>query len=368
MVKYSFYILMPVMMLMMIFTLPPAWKNSRRERIIIAIYSITGIVLFTAMISEGLITSDPAVRQVINYGALIFFVVTSSEIFVFVLRYLVTYAAIRLKAWSAVKFLLNNSVFMVSIVLCSVFFLLFGSFHFNDMRLIIRDVNLTDGSDAHPSQCTIGLISDLHLGAGADDKLVDKMCRQLENQHPDLICITGDLVDMTTLESDLEYFADKVNELDPKYGIYYVEGNHEKDSDLDCPEVLEPYGINCLYDEAVTLDNGVTIVGRRDDMKSSVSDILRESSVPEDSAVVVMSHRPVGLKEMSDQNYLVLCGHTHGYQIPMYGLISPFVTDLPYGYHEFGRLKAITTAGTAAWGYRIKWPSYNENWIIRLIY
>ena len=103
-------------------------------------------------------------------------------------------------------------------------------------------------------------------------------------------------------------------------------------------------------------------------MEKCVEDILSDSSVRLDAPVVVLSHRPVKLAEMTDKDYLVLCGHTHGYTIPFYGMIMPFVSDLPYGYHEFGELKAITTAGCADWGYRLKWPSYNEIWMIRLIY
>jgi hypothetical protein len=31
-------------------------------------------------------------------------------------------------------------------------------------------------------------------------------------------------------------------------------------------------------------------------------------------------------------------------------------------------MKAVTSAGVAAWGFRIKWPSYNEICLIRLVY
>lgn len=230
------------------------------------------------------------------------------------------------------------------------------------------DVNLTDGSEPAPSQCKIGLISDLHLGAGADNKMVTKMCEQLIAQQPDIICIAGDLVDMTSYEEDVINFAEKLSQVPTKYGIYYVEGNHEADSDIDCEKILEKYGIVCLYDEAVTLENGIVMVGRKDNLEIPVSEILRNSSISEDQPVVVMSHQPIDFSQMQEHSYLVLCGHTHGFQIPLYGLVNPFMTDVSYGYRAFGDLKVITSSGVSAWGFRIKWPSYNEICMIKLIF
>ena len=366
--KYTFYIVMPVMVLLMCLTLPQSWKQTRRKRILIAVYGAFAVLCFTGLISAPRFVTPPGLRLALDYGALIFFTVTGSAVAVFLVRYLMTYICIRLEAWPAVEKLHKNSVYAVSVALCTAFFLTIGSLHFADIRILSYDADLTGGSAEAPSRCTVALLSDIHLGAGAGDRLVDRMCGLLAEQQPDLICISGDLVDMMTFAEDLESFAEKVSALRPRYGIYFTEGNHEKDSDLDCRAVLEAHGIVCLYDEAVVPVTGLAVAGRRDDHKMSVPDILKASSVPEDAAVVVLSHRPADLEKMSGHPYLVLCGHTHGYQLPLFGLVNPYLNDLSYGYHEFGSLKAVTSAGVAAWGFRIKWPSYNEICMVRVTY
>ena len=365
---YVFYFLMPVLVPLMVLTLPDSWKRTRRNRTLLAVYSVVAVLTFTAMISAAGFVKGPVERLVLDYGALFFFTATVSAIAVSLVRYLLAYICIQLHAWSAVETLHNNRGYAVAVVLCTAFFLGVGSYHFLGCRVMTYDVNLTDGTPEHPSQCTIALLSDIHLGAGAGDALVDKMCEQTAELNPDLVCIGGDLVDMMTLQEDLDAFADKIARLAPKYGVIFVEGNHEKDSDLDCRAALEKRGVLCLYDEAVVFENGLAVAGRRDAHEVPVPEILAAASVPEDAHALVLSHRPADLTEMSDYPYLVLSGHTHGYQIPIFGLINPYLSDLPYGYREFGRMKAVTSAGAAAWGFRIKWPSYNEICLIRLVY
>ena len=310
---------------------------------------------------------SPAVREVFNYGTLGLLCLTFSTIAVFCLRYLLVYALLRMRVWPAIRVLVKNEVFALGIVMTALFFLVFGTMHFRECRVSAYDVNLTDGTPEQVSQCRIGLVSDLHLGGGGSAQLVERTCRRLEEQQPDMICIVGDLVDMTSYASDLEAFAERITRLRPRYGIYYVEGNHERDSALDCPAVLTAHGVVCLKDEAVALENGLVLVGRSNDHLVPVPEILERAALPED-AVVVLSHIPVGLIEMQAHPYLVLCGHTHGYQVPLYGPFHPFANELIEGYHEFGRLKAVTSTGAAAWGYRIKWPSFNEICVIRLVY
>lgn len=368
MIEGVFYALILVLVAVMIITLPPNWKAKRWQRILIGIYAACTVLCFSFVISISKYTDDGPIRTFFIYANLILFVLSSSFSIVFILRYLLTYIAIRIKAWKAVGFLLRDRTYSVGVLLFSVSLLLIGTVHFNICKTVSYTVNLTDGEISNPNQCRICLISDVHLGAGADRAAVDRMCESLSQQHPGLICITGDLVDMTSSENDVLYFVEKLRSVETNYGIYYVEGNHEKDSAIDCQTILEENGITCLYDEAAVLENGLVIVGRKDSREVSVAEILRASSIDEAAPAVVLSHQPKGYSEMGNGHYLVLSGHTHGYQIPVYGLVNPFSCELPYGCHEFGTIKAITTSGVSAWGFRIKWPSYNEICSISLIF
>ena len=82
----------------------------------------------------------------------------------------------------------------------------------------------------------------------------------------------GDALLQKTYTVDFLTKKTKVNE--GEIPQYYVEGNHEKDSDLDCRAALEKRGILCLYDEAVVLKNGLAVAGRRDAHEVPVPEIL----------------------------------------------------------------------------------------------
>ena len=72
---------------------------------------------------------------------------------------------------------------------------------------------------------TIAQISDLHVGPTIKKPYVEKVINQISNINPDLIAITGDMVDgsIDYLKKDLEPLSQMV----ANYGTYFVTGNHE---------------------------------------------------------------------------------------------------------------------------------------------
>jgi len=68
-------------------------------------------------------------------------------------------------------------------------------------------------------------ISDLHIGGLIDKKYVKDSVEKINSLHPDLVMITGDLID-----TEIEYIADAIlelNNINSKHGIYMILGNHE---------------------------------------------------------------------------------------------------------------------------------------------
>ncbi|GIR22640.1 hypothetical protein CM15mP37_01450 [bacterium] len=72
---------------------------------------------------------------------------------------------------------------------------------------------------------TIAQISDLHVGPTIKKEYVEKVVNQISNINPDLIAITGDMVDgsIDYLRKDLEPLSNVV----ASFGTYFVTGNHE---------------------------------------------------------------------------------------------------------------------------------------------
>lgn len=359
---------MPIMMVLLYCTIPNQYKKSRKAMALFYTYAVCAVACSYIMISISLFTENILIRSVFSKVTLVFSVLSLAALVVFCVRYLLIFIAIRTRKYNIAKALLRDVAAIIASVVIAALLLTLGTIHFNNIMQVEYDVSLAKTNAAETSVCRIGLISDVHLGCGASRSDVDRLCKILKEQNYDCICIAGDVDDMTTYETDLKYFTEEIAKVRTRYGIYYAEGNHEKDSKVHTEEILAEKGIVCLFDEAAILENGVTIVGRRYESDVSVGDVLDKAGIDKEDPVVVLQHRPNNFDEMYDKDWLVLCGHTHGYQIPVYGLINPIVEEVPYGYLQKDNLQIITTSGVSAWGFRIKWPSYNEVVSVKLSY
>lgn len=184
----------------------------------------------------------------------------------------------------------------------------------------------------------IAQVSDLHnteFGEGNE-----KLLKLLREAKPDIIVITGDLVD--SYHTDVEVsvrFARKAMEIAP---CYYVTGNHEaRIAGFDrLKEGLEAAGVTVLENEKITLEREgerITLMGVDDPSfltdyltgdSEAVMQAALESLVEEtDGYTVLLSHRPELFETYVDSGVdLVFSGHAHGgqFRLPLVGgLASP---------------------------------------------
>ena len=181
-------------------------------------------------------------------------------------------------------------------------------------------------------------VSDLHnVQIGEENEELLEMLREAE---PDLIAITGDLVDSrhTDVEAALR-FAQEAVKIAP---CYFVTGNHEGRLS-EYPEIkkeLSALGVTVLDDEKVTVEKDgqtITLIGINDpsfqtdyrtgDAASVVRTQLQELTGEGDGFTLLLSHRPELFEVYTDFNVdLVLSGHAHGGQFRMPfvgGVIAP---------------------------------------------
>ncbi len=182
----------------------------------------------------------------------------------------------------------------------------------------------------------IAHISDLHnTDLGNQNK---KLIFMLSDSKPDIIAITGDLIDSrnTNIEIALEFVKEAVK-IAP---CYYVTGNHESriSNYDDLKEGLEKLGVIVLEDEKEIIEkNGekIAIFGIDDpsfhgkkqsaNEKSIVQEKLEELFKNENSFSILLSHRPEFFEVYVENDInLVLCGHAHGgqFRLPFLGGIA----------------------------------------------
>ena len=185
----------------------------------------------------------------------------------------------------------------------------------------------------------IAQVSDLHNAEYGEDNV--KLLQLLSECDPDVIVITGDLVDASRTDIDVALaFAGEAVRIAP---TYYVTGNHEAAiSQYDVLRSgLEATGVIILEDEAVSLERNrefITLIGLSDPDVTIKGDLLGE--VPamvstklgnlmggEGGYTILLSHRPELFETyMSSSVDLVLSGHAHGgqFRLPFVGgLIAP---------------------------------------------
>ena len=209
----------------------------------------------------------------------------------------------------------------------------------------------------------IAHISDLHNAELGDSN--EKLLSMLREAEPDIIAITGDLIDSrnTNIEVALA-FAEEAMKIAP---CYYVTGNHEaRVSEYDELKAgLEAAGVVVLENERTEIElsgEAITILGVDDpsfntdylfgDSASVVSNTLAEISTVDDGFTVLLSHRP----ELFDTYVacgmdLTLSGHAHGgqFRLPFVGgLVAPNQGLFPKydsGLYTDGSINMIVSRG-----------------------
>lgn len=176
----------------------------------------------------------------------------------------------------------------------------------------------------------IAQISDLH--AAQFGTFQDRVVTATTDAQPDLIALTGDLIDYRTTQLDgVLAMAERLEGIAP---VYFVLGNHEADSPLADELIagLEALGITVLRDEAVEVQIAgieLTLVGLDDprvraaagESPQDPTALLSGFDLQEDGVTVLLAHRPELLDSFTGTGVdLVLSGHAHGGQVRIPGV------------------------------------------------
>ena len=207
---------------------------------------------------------------------------------------------------------------------------------------------------------TIVQLSDLHVGLTIDRAFVQRVVDRTNGLAPDLIALTGDLVD-GKVEDLRDDFA-PLGSLRAKHGVFAVTGNHEYYAGVD-PWIAElrRLGATYLRNERVTIaadrDGGFELAGVDDWGASSFrghgEDLGRATTGRDPSrALVLLAHQPRQVHRAARHGVdLQLSGHTHGGQIwPWHYIVKLQQGGLLGGRYEIGATQLYVTRGCGYWG------------------
>ena len=168
-------------------------------------------------------------------------------------------------------------------------------------------------------------VSDLHLGPLADRTALREALDRVAELAPDLVCVTGDVVDSPA--TDLDAWMPELARLRVRYGVFAVLGNHDRRAGADrvAAALARWSGWRLLRDEVATIEVAgarLHLVGLEERPEGRAAEALPDlvARVPGDEPFLVLAHRPSVLPVAAALGVpLVLAGHTHGGQLAVPG-------------------------------------------------
>jgi uncharacterized protein len=210
----------------------------------------------------------------------------------------------------------------------------------------------------------IAQLSDLHVGPHTSKRFIDQVVRATHALSPDLIAITGDLIDDRV--EDVAVYAKLLGSLSAPSGVFMIPGNHDVYAGWDDVEdALRRAKLGTvLVNEARVIrrgDDAIAVVGTGDPAggrrgtSRAAPDIDRAlANVPPDAPVVAFAHNPALWPSLAKRGVaLTLSGHTHWGQFALprigWSLASPFLAHA-MGAHTSDDSVLYISPGTGYWG------------------
>lgn len=189
-------------------------------------------------------------------------------------------------------------------------------------------------------------LSDLH-----NKSFGDRLSRQVAELTPDIIVVSGDVVD--SRRTDIEVAIEAMKALVAIAPVYYATGNHEERVSAypEMEAAFQAMGVHVLRNEKATLSNGLDIIGLDDPMFGGDMAGTLDALITSPYSLVI-SHRPERFPLYVESGAaVVFSGHAHGGQIRLPfvgGLYAPNQGLLPQytaGVHQSGETAMVVSRG-----------------------
>ncbi len=230
----------------------------------------------------------------------------------------------------------------------------------------LREVKITHRKITKElSGFTIIQLSDLHLSVLKSAQWLGSIVDRVNGLNPDLIVITGDLMDSESKGTG--EICEALKNLKAKYGVFGITGNHEYYFGIDkFMEIAKKSNINILRNDKITIANDIELIGIDDDTGkqyqetgSDLKKIMQNCDFKK--MIILLAHSPVGFGTAVDLGIdLQLSGHTHRGQIPPMNFLVYLYYKYPYGLYKKSSSYIYTTSGTGTWAIPMRLFSRSE--------
>ena len=345
------------------------WQTLPSASLLRPIYLVTAILLFITLFA-GMIFGNampPGFGKVVSFIGFTYLIVFSylflSFILVDVLRLL------NLLIHFGPVFMTSFRLWMmVGTLVITGIALIIGNYKFNYPNTVT--LNLSINNPSQNKDLKIVAVSDLHLGISIDKKKLQSYVKMINDQHPDIVLLVGDVSDRSMIPVISQNMLEEFRTIKAPKGVYAINGNHEHyaETSTATADYLKEAGIIFLKDSSCLVDSSFYVVGR-DDRTNPKRKSLKEIVAGLDSKYprILMDHQPYHLEEAERNNIaLQISGHTHNGQFFPGNLFVKRIYELGYGYLKKGNTHYYVSSGLGLWGPQYRIGTESEMVVIHL--
>lgn len=229
-------------------------------------------------------------------------------------------------------------------------------------------------------------ISDIHYGRQYNKNDLKKLVKRINEYKPDIIVLTGDLIDRDTIISKnmIDEIANELKKLEATVGKFAITGNHDYKFD-EWESIIKSSNFTNLNNTYETIYNGgydhMVIAGvssmQYDDESinertKSATDYINSFEKNGPIYNILLLHEPDYIDGLENNKFdLILAGHSHAglVRIPFYGamVLPPDGEKYNYGHYKLENSDLYVSNGLGVSNINFRFfniPSFN---VYRLI-
>lgn len=248
--------------------------------------------------------------------------------------------------------------------------MIIGNYKFNHPKIVTLDLS-TDKPKQNKT-LKIVAVSDLHLGVSIDKKMLQGFVKLINDQHPDIVLLAGDISDRWMEPVIRQNMVEDLRAIKAPMGVFAINGNHEHYAEIQnaTADYLKKAGIVVLRDQVNMVNSRFYVVGREDKSnknRKNLSEVVKglDKSLP----IILMDHQPFNLEEAEQSGVdFQISGHTHNGQFFPGNLFVKKMYEMGYGYLKKGATHYYVSSGLGIWGPQYRIGTESELVVVNLKY